>query len=103
MYPLGHFAIGVSIGFLILILKPKILKNYIKNDIFFVLALGIFSILPDLFKLIYGEHPESMNLFFFHTYFDSISITLEQKTTNAIIMIGIAIILGYVYKNKLYK
>jgi hypothetical protein len=100
---IAHFAIGAIGALSILIWYPQILPQYIRYDTFFILASGLWSMLPDI-KMIISKtnstflHQPWANIFWGHPWIDS--LTADDPKTAAI-FIAIAIIFAYIYFKKI--
>ena len=99
---IAHFAIGVAGGFLILLLKPSLIPNFIRNDIFFVLTSGFWAMIPDLdmvFKNVKFlqnlDHNVLLNVFWFHPFVDKVDS--GDTVVFAVWMIVAVIFFGYLY------
>lgn len=105
MLEIGHFALGATGMFAILIWYPQLIPHFIRNDIFAVLGSGLFSMLPDV-KMIISKvnstflHQSWANIFWFHPYIDSIT---KDDPKTAAVFIALAIIMGYIYFRRITK
>ena len=104
---IGHFAAGVSGGFLILLTNPRMIPNFIKNDIFFVGLMGFWAMLPDVIQFVDSDILVSLhnsvwaNVFWFHRFLD---LTDPGDTTLfSVGLLAIALFMGYLYFRKVQK
>jgi len=105
-YELGHFAIGMAGGIILLYLFPNFFSNIlhnnlIKNDLFVILASGFWAIIPDLDKVFdwFPKHADWMNIFWGHHYIDYV-FDASDSIMKAIelILIGIIALLWYYHQ-----
>jgi hypothetical protein len=100
---IGHFALGVFGGLVLLMLFPNLIQDITKNDIFFVFASGLFAILPDYIRLegSNAAHPIWSNLFWFHGIVDNIWTTHAQELQMSVMFLALDIVALYVYYKRL--
>ena len=99
---IGHFAVGVAVGTLILI-KTDWLKNEKINDIFFVFLLGLFAMIPDapgLWNDFTVDNKPWADIFVFHKTLDKY---LGDDILTSSILIGIAIVVMLMYFKQIRK
>lgn len=101
--PIGHFAVGVVGAFLILLYKPELIPNFIKNDTFFIMLSGLWAMVPDIgYALAWKGYANEvwMNIFWFHEWLDRMYVTKHEEIKAAMIAIAVALVLGYLYFKK---
>jgi hypothetical protein len=100
MYPIGHFAFGACIAFIVLLLPIPKLQKIRRYDLVILPLFGFIALLPDIGAL-WGDmtmdNAPVFNLFFFHSLIDS--ITNEENVFLSAVIIAIDIVLLGIYIN----
>jgi len=99
MIAIAHMAAGIAGGAVLLILFPKIIPKLLKNDTFFLIASGIWAMIPDLHQIgINIPHGGGwQNIFWFHTLLDNYPDTPIMAAYALAIMLAAL----YLYRRKL--
>jgi len=101
MYPIGHFAFGACIAFIVLLLPlPKLQQKLRRYDLALIPLFGFIAMLPDI-GILWGDMTMDaapvFNLFFFHAFIDI--ITNEDNVFLSVLFIAIAALLLAIYIN----
>lgn len=103
MLAIGHMAVGIAGALLILLYFPSWIPNFIRNDVFFILGSGFWSMMPDIALVFQNVNSKALhqwwgNIFWLHPYIDSFT---KDTPATAAVFIGIAGILLYLYYKKI--